>query len=125
MFSDGMAGMMDALEDWGQAVYQRGAEAISAGADVAVEYMQAEVPVDTGGLQASIRKYDLKTDARGDRYRDVYPDGFNPQGERYATIGSVIEYGRSNTPPNPFMARSIKKGNGPVVAAMMEKLRGE
>ncbi|MDD3212207.1 MAG: HK97 gp10 family phage protein [Eubacteriales bacterium] len=125
MFSSGIDDVIAALDIEQEAIDRNGDAALNAGADVAVAYMQAEAPVRTGGLRAHIAKDIIKVDARGDKYINIYPTGFDPHGERYETIGSVLEYGRSDMQPNPWMSRAVKKANSAVLDAMVTELQKE
>lgn len=101
---------------------RNGDAAVEAGANVLIESAQGEVPVLTGGLRDSITKTRVERDERGDLSATVYPDGLDPSGERYATIGSVLEYGRSDTPPNPWMERAGIKAEKGIDEAMQSEL---
>ena len=101
---------------------RNGDAAVEAGANVLIESAQGEVPVLTGGLRDSITKTRVERDERGDLSATVYPDGLDPSGERYATIGSVLEYSRSDTPPNPWMERAGIKAEKGIDEAMQSEL---
>ena len=120
---------------------RNGDAAVEAGADVLIEAAREEAPVATGvyhtgrragekreapanpgGLRDSVTRTHAERDERGNRTVTVYPDGLDPRGERYATIGSVLEYGRSDTPPNPWMERAGAKAENGIDEAMQNEL---
>jgi HK97 gp10 family phage protein len=103
-------------------IERNGDAAVEAGAEALIESAQKEVPVRTGGLRDSITTTKVTRDERGNRTVTVYPDGVNPRGERYATIANVLEYGRSNTPPDPWMERAGAKAESAIDHAMLSEL---
>ncbi|MEA4928586.1 MAG: HK97-gp10 family putative phage morphogenesis protein [Candidatus Limiplasma sp.] len=123
MFTQGLDEAIAAAELEADRIERNGDDAIRVGAAVAVGYLRKEAPERTGGLRQSIQAMEIKIDANSDRYSDILPDGYNKYGERYATIGFVLEYGRSNMPPNPWMRRAVQKGEKPVGNAMLDVLR--
>jgi hypothetical protein len=65
------------------------------------EVMREEVPVDEGDLQESIEveKDGLTAEIRPTRRVEG-------RGGTTHSLGHILEYGRGNTPPDPFMART-------------------
>lgn len=103
-------------------VERRAEAAVRAGAEVMRGKLEAAAPVRTGGLAGSIRVGKIAKDAVNGAYADIYPDGRNPSGERYATIGSVLEYGRSNMPARPWLRPTVESEGDAVARAMAEEI---
>lgn len=106
-------------------------EAVHAGAEVAVELMREAVPMSTKHrehLRDHIAIGREGYDATGGYFCEVYPDGTRPgggkaSGRRYATIGYVLEYGRSNMAARPWMRPALAKGEGKIREAMEAVLK--
>lgn len=96
--------------------------AVQAGAEVLREALEASAPVRTGGLAGSIKVGKIGRDSVNGVHADVYPDGTDPHGERYATIGSVLEYGRSNMPARPWLRPTAESAGAAVTEAMRAEL---
>ncbi len=122
MHFTGVDDVIRSFEVEAERIERNGDAAVEAGANVLIEAAREEVPVDTGGLWESITTTKVSRNERGDRMATVYPDGLNPRGERYATIANVLEYGRSDTPPNPWMDRAGEKADDKISRAMLTEL---
>ena len=114
--------LIKAMEDATQRMDRRGPAAVTAGAAVLKEALSAAAPRRTGGLAASIKAKPVKHDSINGYYAEVYPDGKDPHGERYQTIGSVLEYGRSNMPARPWIRPTVDAAGDKVSAAMAAEL---
>lgn len=118
----GIDRLRQALEKEGERVQRNGAAAVQAGARVLKEAMQQTVPVRTGELQKHIKAGQTKYSPGDGYYADVAPSGKTREGERYATIGFVLEYGRSNMPAQPWMRPAVERSGKAVAAAMKAEL---
>ena len=125
MDTRGLDALMKSLDLEAQRIDELSAKAVEAGAKVLKAAQEATAPVRTGGLAGHIKIGKPQHDAGNGYYRDVYPDGKNPRGERYATIGFVLEYGRSNMPARPWMRVAGETSEQAVVEAMAEVLKRE
>jgi len=118
----GVDDVIRSFEIEAERIERNGDAAVEAGANVLIESAREEAPVDTGGLRDSIKATKVSRNERGDRMATVYPDGLNPRGERYAMIANVLEYGRSDTPPNPWMDRGGEKADDKITQTMRTEL---
>lgn len=121
----GLDALMKSMELEAQRIDERGPEAVAAGAEALRQALEAAAPVRTGGLAGHIKIGKPQHTAVDGHYREVYPDGKNPRGERYATIGFVLEYGRSNMPARPWMRPAAETSAQAVADAMAEVLKRE
>lgn len=103
-------------------IERNGPAAVAAGAEVLRQQLEAAAPVRTGGLAGSIRVGQVQKNSIDGIHADVYPDGKDPHGERYATIGSVLEYGRSNMPARPWLRPTAESAGAAVQAAVAAEL---
>lgn len=117
----GLDDMMDALQLEAERVERNGPDAAMAGARTAVQAMQGTVPVDTGGLMKHIKAKGPFFNTTDGHHADVFPTGKNERGERYETIGFVLEYGRSNMPARPWMRNAVEK-NSDKIGEAIEKV---
>lgn len=74
----------------------------------------------TGDLAKSIKSTGVKTKGET-KFVEVYPQGNNRRGERNATVGFVLQYGRSNMPARPWFTSSNEK-TAPNVQEAMRKV---
>ena len=103
-------------------IHRNGPAAVAAGAKIAQEAMMSFAPKRTGGLSKHVKvKGPLYSAARG-HYCEVYPDGTNKRGERYATIGFVLEYGRSNMLPRQWMSSAMAQARPAIEDAIVNEL---
>lgn len=120
-------GLMEAIDELkleGDRIERNGDAALSAAADVAVSALQKTVPVRHGDLKASIGYANIKKDGDG-KYVDVLPQGMKKQtgkSQRFATIGFVLEYGRSNMPAQPWMEPAMEREAGAIYDALESEL---
>ena len=117
-----MDALIKAMDVEAQRMDRRGPAAVTAGAAVLKDALSAAAPRRTGGLAASIKAKPAKHDSINGHYSDVYPDGKDEHGERYATIGSVLEHGRSNMPARPWIRPTVDAAGDKVSAAMAAEL---
>lgn len=103
-------------------IERNGPAAVAAGAEVLRQQLEQAAPVRTGGLAGSIRVGQVQKNSIDGIHADVYPDGKDPHGERYATIGSVLEYGRSNMPARPWLRPTAESAGAAVQAAVAAEL---
>lgn len=113
---------MKAMDVEAQRIDRRGSAAVTAGAAIVKDTLQAAAPRRTGGLSESIKAKAAQYDTINGHYADVYPDGKDEHGQRYATIGSVLEYGRSNMPARPWIRPTVDAAGDKVSAAMAAEL---
>lgn len=119
---DGIDALIQQMQLEEARIERNGPAAVLAGAEVLRQQLEASAPVRTGGLAGSIRVGKLVKDSINGIHCDVYPDGKDPHGERYATIGSVLEYGRSNMPARPWLRPTAETAGAAVSAAMAAEI---
>ncbi len=94
-------------------------QAAKAGAEVAVEAMRRTVPVgETHKLHDSLICKGPHTNVADGVYYDIHPDGIRDDGERNATVGYVLEFGRSNMDARPWMRTAVDASEGAITDAM-------
>ncbi len=113
---------MKAMDVEAMRILSRGPAAVAAGAEVAVEYLQAYVPLRTGGLMQSIKAGKVKRNSIDGVYCDVGPTGKDKHGEPYEKIGNILEYGRSNMPARSWVRTAVERGGSAVAEAMRDEL---
>lgn len=118
----GMDEVLKAFAQEAERMERNGPAAAQAGAEAAIAAMEKTVPVRTGGLKGHIAAKGPFHDSVDGHYCDVFPTGKNKQGERYETIGYVLEYGRSNMPARPWMRTAVETGGDAIGEAMAEAL---
>ena len=119
----GIDALIEDMQLEAERIDRNGPDAVMAGAKVAIEAMRKTVPEDTGGLKAAIQAKKPTIDERWDgHFVDVFPDGKNKYGERYAEIGFVLEYGRSNMRPRPWMRPAVENEADAINDAMVNVL---
>jgi HK97 gp10 family phage protein len=101
--------------------------ASEAGAAVALEAIKESVPVRTGALRDHIKIADKGYSATDGYWCDIYPTGMkpgngNPDARRYATVGFVLEYGRSNMRARPWMRPAVEREEERIHEAMEREL---
>ncbi len=112
------------LADIANELDTRAPRAVQAGAEIVSEALRASAPVRTGGLSESVRPHAVKHNNAEDGWTcEVYPDGTNEEGERYALIGFVLEYGRSNMAARPWFRNTVEDVAGEVQDAMASALQ--
>lgn len=107
------------------------------GAEVLIKAQKEEAQAmglnDTGDFVKSIKATKVKRDGR-ESYIEVYPQGKAKHGNerkgdksnvRYATIGFIAEYGRSNMQARPYMTVANEKAADKVVSTQKEVLNKE
>lgn len=119
---DEMIRQMDATAD---AVERLAPQAVQAAAEVAKAELEKTVPVRTGALKGSITIDPPKYDPINGTYCLVFPKGKNKDGQRYETIGAVLEYGRSNMQAQPWLAPVIEGKAAELSEAMRKVLFSE
>lgn len=109
---------------------RNGESAVLAGAAIAREAMQKSAPIRAeaansghkGHLKDHIKIGKVSRAFGGEFSVDVYPDGKRDDGQRYAEVGFVLEYGRSNMPARPWMRPTMELKNEDIINAMREEL---
>ena len=122
---DGLDALIEQMRLEESRIERKGPAAVLAGAEVLRQQLEASAPVRTGGLAGSIRVGKVATNSIDGIHADVYPDGKDPHGERYATIGSVLEYGRSNMPARPWIRPTAESAASAVQAAVAAELMND
>lgn len=125
---DGIVAKISALGDGADEIMR---EAVHAGAEVAVQLMRETVHVSdrhSEHLRDHIKIGREGHDAASGYYCEIYPDGIRSgggkaAGRRYATIGYVLEYGRSNMAARPWMRPALAQGEGKIREAMEDVLK--
>ena len=118
----GIDEMLEALQLEAERVERNGPAAAMAGGKAAIDAMEKNVPVRTGGLKGHIKQKGPFYDSVDGHHCDVYPTGKDKHGERYETIGFVQEYGRSNMPAQPWMRPAVENNTEAIGNAMAEVL---
>lgn len=106
------------------ALKERAPEAAVAGGKVAAAAFQRSAPVRTGQLAASMTVDGPHHTVADGYYCDVYPSGKRADGERNATVGYVLEYGRSNMPAQPWMRPAMEESADEISSVIAEVLTG-
>ncbi len=106
-------------------IKRRGPAAVQAGAAVAKEAMLQSVPFRTGKLSESIRIGETKRSVADGIHCDVYPDGVRADGERFAEIGFVLEYGREGMDAQPWMRPAVERESAAITEAVANVLMGD
>ena len=125
---DGMPEIEKILLKEQERVQRNGEAALMAGAKVAQEALMAAVPVsqrsDHNGhhLRESIIIGEIKKSTMEGMSVEVGPDGYRPDGEPYAKVGFILEYGTSKHRAQPWMRPSMKKATKAIQDAMIEEL---
>ncbi len=128
----GLDAVMEAFSRREQAATRAVPEMLKAGAAVLVEAQREEAKAmgieETAGFIQAIKPTKVQGNDRG-KYIDVYPQGKAKHGNdrkgdksnvRYATIGSINEYGTSKKAARPYMTVANAKAHSKVVDAQME-----
>jgi hypothetical protein len=118
---------LDAVEKQILALGDKAKPAISAmlfaGSLIIKEKQQSEIRSmfksdrTTGALADSI-KTSKEQERNGKHWIEIYPQGKNRRGERFATIGFVLEHGRKNMKSRPWFTAANAKAHGEVMDAM-------
>lgn len=113
-YNDGLTQSLGAYFDELKTVGDKAVEAIKQQIDEetdAVEReLQANTPVKTGGLKASLKRTKINTKMRYG-YRLEY-EGNAPDGTPYAKIANVLNSGSSTVKAKRFMTKAVKKLKG-------------
>lgn len=118
---EGLDEAIKQMEATAEMIEKRGPAAVQAAAQAAKTELEKTVPVRTGALKGSIKIEPPKHDPVNGTYCIVFPKGKNAQGQRYETIGAVLEYGRSNMPAQPWLA-PVLTGKADVISEAMRKV---
>ena len=105
-----------------ETIQRLGPAAAMAGGAAAAEALAATAPVRSGQLAGSMKVAGPYHTVADGYYCDVYPNGTRVDGERNATVGYVLEYGRSNMPARPWMRPALDSSAEAITAAMAEVL---
>lgn len=108
-------------------VKRQAPKAVMAAGKVVFDETQRTAPRQEGGgeLAASIRLEGPFHNLLNGYYCDVYPDGTRKSGERNATVGFVLEYGRSDMEPRPWMRTALERVQDEAQNAMADILTEE
>lgn len=120
-------GLQDYIDDLhleAERIARNGDAALRAAGDACVSAMQKTVPVRYGDLQKSIGYADIQKDSDG-KCVEVYPQGRKKQtgkSQRFADIGFVLEYGRSNMDAQPWMDPAVEREADAILDALENEL---
>lgn len=125
----GIAAEMAKFEKLARGSEESCKKAVKAGGKLLAEKLQAAAPVRTGGLAASIKAGAVKYSAADGYHCEVGPGkAKNAEGEYYAKIGNILEYGRSNMPERPWFVPTVDSAedevNG-VIRDVFQAAQGE
>lgn len=118
----GMEDIMEAFQKEAERVERNGPAAAMAGSEAAVAAMEQTVPVRTGGLKGHLQIKGPFHSIEDGHYCDVFPSGKNERGERYETIGFVLEYGRSDNAPTAWMRTAVESNGEAISEAMAQAM---
>lgn len=114
-----------------KAVVEAAPEMVKAGAEVLEKFQRTEIETmfksdrTTGDLAASIASTDVAS-TETETYCHVYPQGKNRRGQRNATVGFVLHYGRTGRgeiAPSRWLTAANEKASDQVNAAMRKVWR--
>ncbi len=123
--TEGLDELLKELQLEAERIERNGPAALEAAADVAVSAMDKTVPRRYGDLARSIKPSPIKKGLGGSLMLDVYPQGMKKQigkNQRFETIGFVLEYGRSNMDPKPWMDPAVENSGEPILDALETEL---
>lgn len=121
----GIEGMQDRLLKREAAATKAVPKMLKAGGAVLVKAQQEEIrrtftgKRSTGDLASSIKQTSVKKKGET-QCVEVYPHGNNRRGQPNATVGFVLQYGRSNMPARPWFTSSKEKAAPEVQEAMRQ-----
>lgn len=121
----GIEGMQDRLLKREAAATKAVPKMLKAGGAVLVKAQQEEIrrtftgKRSTGDLASSIKQTSVKKKGET-QCVEVYPHGNNRRGQPNATVGFVLQYGRSNMPARPWFTSSNEKAAPEVQGAMRQ-----
>lgn len=118
----GMDELIHQMQLEAERIERNGPDAVMAGGQVGVRAMQETAPERSGGLKKHIKAKGPHYSLEEGHYCDVFPQGNNERGERYATIGFVLEHGRSNMPAHPWMRPAIENNSDAIGDAIFDVL---
>ena len=121
----GIAAEIQKIDKTAKNVERACAAAVKAGGKLLAEKLTENAPKRTGGLAESIKAGAVKYDAGNGYYCKVAPDGKNAQGENYAKIGNILEYGRSNMAARPWFNPTMEQSESEVTQAMQAAFQKE
>jgi hypothetical protein len=98
------------LESLGDMAAEAIREQIDLEAAAVEDAIRDGVPVNTGGLRASLTRTDIDTPRRYGKRLEF--EGNDQNGVPYAKIANVLEYGRSDTKGLRFIRRAVKSLKG-------------
>ncbi len=123
-----VVGMEEAIKQMdfeAERVKRRGPAAVQAGGEVAKNAMRQTVPVRTGQLSEAIQVGKVEHTTADGIHCDVFPDGRRADGERFAEIGFVLEYGREGMPARPWMRPAVERESAAITEAVANVLMGD
>ena len=115
----GIAAEMQKIDKTAKNVERACTAAVKAGGKLLAEKLAENAPKRTGGLAESVKAGAVKY------YCKVAPDGKNAQGESYAKIGNILEYGRSNMAARPWFNPTMEQSESEVTQAMQAAFQKE
>lgn len=125
-------GSMDALIDRigrESERFQRNAlAAVTAGGEMAADCMRTAIPIGddghghSGHLQGSITVRPSNGGRISGYSCEIGPEGTRDDGEPYAKIGNILEYGTSSMAARPWMRTAMQQNEAAIVAEMKEVL---
>lgn len=130
MASFNVTGMDDLIRQMdlkAEEIKRLGPTAAKAGGEAALEAMKKTVPKGKGKtheLESSLKIDGPYHNVSAGYYCDVHPDGKRASGERNATVGYVLEYGRSNMAARPWMRTAVEMFEADIQDAMAKVLTG-
>lgn len=124
----GLEGLIARLQAIGQGADEAMSAAVEAGAEYMVGKLKEAVPVRTGALRDHIKISKRGHDATEGYWAEIMPVGSRPGGgkpnsRRYATIGYVLEHGRSNMRARPWMAPTMERERARTLEIMEAELK--
>lgn len=118
---NGLDAEMQRLSRLGQNVDSAAKKAAIAGAKVIADALKDAAPRKTGGLAESVKAQSPKPAEGGGYSCKILPDGTAPNGEPYAKIGNILEYGWSDGSRHyPWFYGTVEKAEDDAKAAAVQ-----
>lgn len=116
----GMEEYLETIAKAGGDVDAACADALKAGAEVAVDGMRRRVAVDTGNLKDSLRVSDVQQDGNTISVEMGLLSGTEAATARY---GNAQEFGSSSMPAHPYIRPTMAEDKNKITTAMKQSLQ--
>lgn len=121
---------LDAIARLGERTDEIVPRVLEAGGQVVLEHVQRNLHSalsgeSTGELERSLGLSPAKIDRDGNWNAKVGFDEPRSDGQSNAMLANVLEFGKHNQPPRPFLKPAKSAARGPAIEAMKRKLEEE